>query len=172
MEDSRLPPATGNRFFWNADPNSTGAIEPNIRFDQRFSNVIEKALDIKWINWNSHIIYREDTAIVVSHLASIYEAQISDAPVFDEGFIYSRIAGQLQQIELTTGHFETKAITGTPFTVGNGRDTLFSIPKFEGLGAGLRGKGNLYLNVSTKTIIVIGALAQVDINFTADVWYV
>jgi len=172
MRDQRLPPpGIADEFFWDADPDAVGSLEPNGPFDMRFSNVIEKSLDIKWIAWNGGIVYREENNASLTKACITYEAQISDAPEFGEGNIYSRVVATLQQISLGTGHFTYEIHSGMPSLVGNGRDTLFSIPKFEGLGAGLRGKGNLYLNVQARTIIQLGA-DEIDINFIADVWYV
>jgi len=172
MRDQRdPPPGLADTFEWNADPDSTGSLTPNGPHDQRFSNVVERAMDVKWIQWNGTVIYVERNNASLTKAVIAYEAQISDAPVFGEGFIYSRVLASVQQISLGTGHFVYEIDSGMPSTVGNGKDILFSIPKFEGLGAGLRGKGNLYLNVQARNIIQLGS-DEIDINFIADLWYI
>jgi len=172
MRDQRDPgTVAGDLLTWDADPDAPASLTPNGAFDMRFSNVVEKSIDVKWISWNGGLVYREESNPSLSKANVTVEAQISDAPEFGQGNIYSRVVGTLQFISLGTGHFAYEINSGMPVREGNGRDTLFSIPKFEGLGAGLRGKGNLYLNVQERTIQQTGS-DEIDINFIADVWYV
>jgi hypothetical protein len=126
-------------------------------------------MDVKWVNWNPVILYHEIAGAGNTYLGT-YEAQLSDAPVFGEGSIFSRCINGVS-VKTSVGNASSIDIRTAPLMMGNGRDTLFNIDKFIGLGAGLRGRGNLYLNVRAFTDFVVGANRFVTVNYTVDVWY-
>jgi len=166
LDQSTNVVAPQNRTF-HADQQFT-VNPPDIDSMQRFTNIIEKSLDVKWINWNCLMDW--DNQLAPDRIIVQLEAQLSDMPFFNQGNIYDRVMYHLQYRDSATVA-EGNNSTGHPIQKGNGRDTLFNVEKFRGLGVGEQGRGSVYLNVNLFTFQSGGTARQLRTDVVCDLYY-